>query len=83
VDLEFPKYGDRVANLLSVMKNRMTKSMQVWKTGKSASVRISKDTWLLDFSQHFENSKDVVDEVLQAVLSLCEFASMLNYSELY
>lgn len=83
VDLEFPKYGDKVADLLSVIKDRMSNSMQVWKTGKSASVRISNDNWILDFSQSFEKSKDVVDEVLQTVVTLCNFASTLNYSELY
>ena len=83
VDLEFPKYGDKAADLLSIIKDRMTNSMQIWKTGKSASVRIANDKWVLDFSQNFDQCKDVIAEVLQAVSALCEFASALNYSELY
>jgi hypothetical protein len=83
VDLEFPKYGEKVADLHSIIKDRMADSMQIWKTGKSASVRISNDRWILDFSQNFDQHKDAVAEVLQAVASLCSLASMLNYSELY
>ena len=83
VDLEFPKYGDNVADLLSKVKGKMTSSMQIWKTGKSASVRISDDRWILDFSQDFDKCTDTVSEVLQAASILCEFASTLNYSELY
>ena len=83
VDLEFPKYGDRVADLRLKIKDRMTPSMQVWNTGKSASVRISNNRWKLDFSQDFYMHTDVVCEVLRAVSILCEFASTLNYSELY
>ena len=83
VDLEFPKYGDNVADLLSKIKGRMSASMQIWKTGKSASVRIAKDYWILDFSQNFDKCEDIVFEILQAVSVLCEFASTLNYSELY
>jgi hypothetical protein len=83
VDLEFPKYGDNVADLLAKVKDRMADSMQIWKTGKSASVRISNDRWILDFSQDFDTCTDVVSEILQAVSLLCEFASTLNYAELY
>lgn len=83
VDLEFPKYGDRTADLLSIIKDRMTPTMQVWKTGKSASVRIANDSWILDFSRDFDSCKDIVSEILQAVSTLHEFASALNYSELY
>jgi len=83
VDLEFPKYGNNVADLHSKVKEKMADSMRIWKTGKSASVRISDDKWILDFSQDFEKCEDVVSEILQAVSILCEFASTLNYSELY
>lgn len=83
VDLEFPKYGDCVANLRSKVKEKMVDSMQIWKTGKSASVRIANDRWVLDFSQDFDKYEDVVSEVLQAVSVLCDFASKLNYSDLY
>lgn len=83
VDLEFPKYGDNVADLRSKVKGKMTSSMQIWKTGKSASVRISNDRWILDFSQSFDEQMAVITEVLQAVSPLCEFAAMLNYSEIY
>ena len=83
VDLEFPKYGDNVADLLSKVKGKMTSSMQIWKTGKSASVRISDDRWILDFSENFDEQTAVIAEVLQAVSTLCEFAAMLNYSEIY
>lgn len=83
VDLEFPKYGDNVADLLLKIKGNMVSPMQIWKTGKSASVRISNDRWILDFSQDFDKCKDIVSEVLQAVSTLCEFASTLNLSDLY
>lgn len=83
VDLEFPKYGDNIAQLLSRIKGKMVAPMQVWKTGKSASVRIANDKWALDFSQDFEKCKSTISEILQAVSILCEFASQLNYSELY
>jgi hypothetical protein len=83
VDLEFPRYGDNVADLHSKIKDKMDDSMQIWKTGKSASVRIANDKWVLDFSQDFDQYKDAVTEVLQAVVSLCNLASTLNYSELY
>lgn len=61
----------------------MVAPMQVWKTGKSASVRIANDKWILDFLQDFDKCKDTVSEILQAVSVLCEFASKFNYSELY
>lgn len=83
VDLEFPKYGDNIADLMYIIKDRMTDPMRVWKTGKSASVRICDDRWKVDFSQNFEQYEEIITEVLQAVTSLCEFASKLNYSELY
>ena len=69
VDLEFPKYGDKVADLLSVIKDRMSNSMQVWKTGKSASVRISNDNWILDFSQSFENTENISSFILHSKIS--------------
>ncbi len=83
IDLEFPKYGDNVADLLAKIKDKMADSMQIWKTGKSASVRIANDRWILDFSQDFDQCADTVSEVLQAVSILCEFASELNYAEIY
>ena len=83
VDLEFPKYGDKAADLLSKIQGNMAAPMQVWKTGKSASLRIANDRWILDFSQDFDKCKDTVCEVLQAVSTLCNFASSLNYSDLY
>jgi len=83
VDLEFPKYGDNIADLNSKINSKLLPSMQIWKTGKSASVRISNDRWILDFSQDFDTCSNIVSEVLQAVSSLCEFASKLNYAELY
>ena len=83
VDLEFPKYGDKVADLRSIINDRMPSYMQVWKTGKSASVRIANDRWIIDFSQNFDEYKAEIDEVLHAVSALCGFASTINYSELY
>lgn len=83
VDLEFPKYGDSISELLSKIGEKMVAPMQVWKTGKSASVRIANDKWILDFLQDFDKCKDTVSEILQAVSVLCEFASKFNYSELY
>ena len=83
VDLEFPKYGDHIADLRSMIGNRMTPSMQIQKTGKSASISLRNDRWILDFSQEFASCKPVIAEVLQAVSTLCDLASTLNYSELY
>lgn len=83
VDLEFPKYGDKTADLLSIVKSKMSPNMQIWQTGKSASVRISNERWCIDFNGEFETYKDTVDEVLQAVSTLCDFASSLNYIDIY
>ena len=83
VDLEFPKYGDRVADLHTILENRMTTDMQIWKTGKSASVRIANTKWVLDFTQKFDNYTTEVTEVLKAVSALCDFANRRNYTELY
>ena len=83
VDLEFPKYGENVADLMSKVKDKLGVTMQIWKTGKSASVRIANDRWKLDFSQDFDQYLEVVREILDAVSNLCEFASLLNYSDLY
>lgn len=83
VDLEFPKYGERVADLLSIIEDRMTASMRICKSGKSASVRITNENWCVDFSHDFEGYEPIIDNVLQAVSTLCDFASKLNYSELY
>ena len=57
--------------------------MQIWKTGKSASVRIANDRWILDFSKDFDTYRDIISEVLQAVSMLCSFAATLNYADLY
>ena len=83
VDLEFPKYGERVGELFAKIKGRMDASMQIEKTGKSASVRIENDRWEIDFSKPFEEREEVISEVLQAVSRLCELATTLNYSDLY
>ena len=83
VDLEFPRYGDRIADLCSIIGDRLTEPMQIWQTGKSASVRLSDKKWCIDFTQDFEKQRSTIAEVLQAVSLLCEFASTLNYSELY
>jgi len=83
VDLEFPKYGNHEGDLKLKIKNHMTPPMQIWNTGKSASVRISDDKWKLDFSQDFYLHTDVLHEVLQAVSTLCDLASKLNYADLY
>lgn len=83
VDLEFPKYGDRIGDLTAVIKNRQPEGAQIWKTGKSASLRLKNDKWIISFTHDFDASKTIIDEVLQAVSVLCEFATTLNYSELY
>jgi hypothetical protein len=83
VDLEFPRYGDRIADLQSIIGDRLMEPMQIEKAGKSASVRLFDEKWVLDFTQHFDAYRTVVADVLQAVSRLCKFASTLNYSELY
>lgn len=83
VDLEFPKYGERIGDLRSIVGGKMIDKMQIQKTGKSASVRIADERWMLNFTQEFDEHKNIVDEVLQAVSMLCDFALQFNYSELY
>ena len=83
VDLEFAQYGDRIADLLAVIGDKKAENMQILPTGKSASVRLAKDEWKIDFMQEFEKYKSIIDEVMQAVLELCKLASMINYVELY
>lgn len=83
VDLEFPQYGDRVAELRLLIQDKMTADMQIWPTGKSASVRLGEDRWKVEFTQDFEHCKAEIAEVLQAVSDLCGLASKINYSELY
>lgn len=83
VDLELPQYGDRIAELHSIVGDRMAEPMQIWKTGKSASVRLSDEKWVLDFTQDFGACQPAISDILQAVSKLCKFASALNYSELY
>ena len=83
VDLEFPKYGDKTGELKSIIRDKMAEPMQVWRTGKSASVRIADERWVLNFAENFERHEDIIHEVLQAVSTLCEFAESLNYSDLY
>jgi len=83
VDLEFPKYGDKCAELLSIVGGKMTQSMCIRKTGKSASIRMEDDAWILDFNREFEECEAVVEKVLQAVSTLCEFASAFNYFDIY
>ena len=83
VDLEFPKYGDRIGDLNAIIKNQMQPPMQIWKTGKSASVRISNEAWALDFTREFDSYSTEFTEILKAVSALCDFANGINYSELY
>ena len=83
VDLEFPKYGDRIGSLNAIVGRKMSDQMQIHKTGKSASIRIADERWRLDFLREFDDSESIVDEVLQAVSKLCDLALCLNYSELY
>ena len=83
VDLEFPKYGDRTADLRSIIGTRMTAPMDIQKTGRSASVRLADDRWRIDFSRDFHSCRTVIAEVLNAVSTLCGLADTLNHSELY
>lgn len=83
VDLEFPRYGDRIADLHSIIGDRMMEPMQIEKTGRSASVRLFDENWILDFTQAFDVCRTIIADVLQAVSKLCQFASTVNYSELY
>lgn len=83
VDLEFPQYGDRRKELFSILGERLPRNSKIEKTGKSASIRLSNKTWQMDFTSDFEECKDILDEVLQAVSTLCEFASTLHYWDFY
>jgi hypothetical protein len=82
VDLEFPKYGDRTGDLIALFRDHMTEDMQVLKTGKSASKRISNDAWAVDFKRDFVECRGVLNKVLQAVLRLCNLAATQNASNL-
>ena len=83
VDLELPMYGNRIANLMTVVGCRLTNRMQVTPTGKSASIRIRNDSWKLDFTRNFQDCSSSVYEILEAVSELCDLASHFNYSDLY
>lgn len=83
VDLEFPKYGDRTGELFLKVDGKISNQMQICRTGKSASIRIADERWKLDFSHEFNESENLVDEVLQAVSEFCDLTRQLNYSELY
>ena len=83
VDLEFPKYGDRVGDLMAIVGSEMDDSMKCWETGKSASVRITNEKMKVDFKQGFNDNVEAIDIALRAVSSLCDFASKLNYIDLY
>ena len=83
VDLEFPGYGMRKADLDAIVGKKLSDSMRTRVTGKSASVRIENERWRLDFTQRFEGNETVVDEVLQAVSELCCLADQFNYCDLY
>ncbi len=76
-------YGNRTAALLAIVVPHKTDSMQVYKTGKAASIRLSNDKWILDFAKDFDASTSVIDEVLGAVSQLCQLAAHINYSDLY
>lgn len=83
VDLEFPGYGDRIGELKSRIEKREALPGEIWKTGKSASIRLKKECWRLDFKENFTENKEIVDDILKAVGLLCDFAQKLNYCELY
>ena len=84
VDLEFPKYGDRIGDLRSKVAEKLQSDMWVRQTGKSASIYIEDDKWKIDFTQDdFSNCVDRLSNVLNAVSRLCKVADSLNYSDLY
>jgi len=83
VDLEFPGYGEKVANLYAHLLGKLTDGMNVVKTGKSASVRLASTNWAISFMDEFDNYRSVIDDVLQAVAKLCQLADKINYYELY
>lgn len=83
VDLEFPGYGERKADLDKILRGRLSESMRTRVTGKSASVRIEDERWKLDFTQRFEKYEVVIDEVFRAVSELCSLAEQFNYCDLY
>ncbi len=83
VDLEFPQYGNKVGDLLKKVGVYMSNEMLIEATGKSASIRIKNEKWVLDFIKDFDTYIDIVPDILDAVTVLCEFAARLNYSEIY
>ena len=83
VDLEFPRYGDRVADLESKIQKHIKPPMFIHQSGKSASLRLADDRWQINFSDDFNQHKIVIYEVLDAVSKMCLLASKINYSDLY
>lgn len=83
VDLEFPGYGDRVADLESKIQNHIKPPIFIHQSGKSASLRLADDRWQINFSDDFNQHKIVIYEVLDAVSEMCLLASKINYSDLY
>ena len=83
VDLEFPGYGERVGDLISIVGDNMNESMQCHRTNKSASVRIADEIMKIDFTQSFFDNIESINVVLRNISSLCDLASKLNYKDLY
>ena len=83
VDLEFPKYGEQIGKLHSLLDGLMDAEMSLQQTGGAAVVRIRNDRWNVSFTQPFLVHQSEIDEVLHAVSRLCGIANRLNHSDLY
>lgn len=81
-DLEFPGFGERIQYLRAALGERLQPGMRIEKTGKSAAVRLEQPNWAVSFHEAFSKQSTVVEEVLQAVETLCAVASKIDPSAL-
>ncbi|MBQ7981708.1 MAG: hypothetical protein IJ305_08925, partial [Oscillospiraceae bacterium] len=84
VDLEFSGYADKISELknyiISVVGNLSSQGLGVFKTGKSAVLRIQVPK--IDFDINFETESDKIEKCLQAVSTLNDIAYKLSENEL-
>ena len=86
VDLQIGDYGNKIGTLTNILKNKEIKldnDMSIEKTHGAASIRIKKSQWAISFEQPFENVRNIIDDVIKAVIRLKELVDKLNETDLY
>lgn len=76
VDMEFSGYGDKRALLRKVLGSLMDDAT-ICPTGKSACVRLKKESWKVDFKEAFCEHITEIHDVLQAVERLYELSAKM------